>query len=71
MREKIVLAPLVVVIFWIGIYPKPFFTILEPSVKTIMEQVEKSRSAYEAGGQVIMESKTDEERSIAIDTEDE
>ena len=47
LREKIVLVPLVVMIFWIGIYPKPFFDILEPSVKKIIVQVEKGRTAYE------------------------
>jgi len=47
LREKIVLVPLVIMIFWIGIYPKPFFRILEPSALTIIEQVEKGRSQYE------------------------
>jgi NADH-quinone oxidoreductase subunit M len=47
LREKIVLVPLVIMIFWIGIYPKPFFRILEPSARKIIEQVEKGRSQYE------------------------
>lgn len=34
--EKRVLIPLVVMIFWIGIYPKPFLDIAEPSVKTLL-----------------------------------
>jgi NADH-quinone oxidoreductase subunit M len=47
LREKITLVPLVIMIFWIGIYPKPFFKIMEPSVKTVIAQVEKGRSMYE------------------------
>ena len=34
--EKMVLVPLVVMIFWIGIYPKPFLDIAEPSLKTLL-----------------------------------
>ena len=48
LREKIVLVPLVVMIFWIGFYPKPFFKIMEPAVKTVITQVEKGRLTYEA-----------------------
>ena len=35
-NEKFVLIPLIIMIFWIGIYPKPFLDIAEPSVKTLM-----------------------------------
>ncbi len=48
LREKIILVPLVVMIFWIGIYPKPFFDLLEPSVKAVMAQVEVGRAEYNA-----------------------
>jgi NADH-quinone oxidoreductase subunit M len=37
MNEKAVLIPLVIMIFWIGIYPKPFLDISEPSVKTLLD----------------------------------
>jgi NADH-quinone oxidoreductase subunit M len=47
-REKVVLIPLVIMVFWIGIYPKPFFKLMEPSVKTVIQQVEDGRKAYEA-----------------------
>ncbi len=36
-REKIVLIPLILAIFWIGLYPKPFFVKMEPSVKSLIE----------------------------------
>jgi NADH-quinone oxidoreductase subunit M len=37
LREKMILIPLVLVIFWIGLYPKPFFVKMEPSVKSLIE----------------------------------
>lgn len=37
LREKIILIPLILAIFWIGIYPKPFFNKMEPSVKNLLE----------------------------------
>jgi NADH-quinone oxidoreductase subunit M len=41
-REKLVLIPLIILIFWIGIYPKPFFDRIEPAVKNILEMVHKA-----------------------------
>ena len=38
--ERWALAPLVLLIFWIGLYPNPFFRALNPSVKTVMVQTE-------------------------------
>jgi NADH-quinone oxidoreductase subunit M len=38
-REIVTFAPLVVLAFWIGIYPKPFFEILAPPVNKIVRTV--------------------------------
>ncbi len=38
-REIAYMVPLVLFMFWIGIYPKPFIRILEPSVMNIVEKV--------------------------------
>jgi len=38
-REHATLIPLVILAFWIGIYPKPFFRVLERPVQLIVEQV--------------------------------
>ncbi len=38
-REKVILIPLVILIFWIGIYPKPFFERIEPAVKNVLNQM--------------------------------
>jgi NADH-quinone oxidoreductase subunit M len=39
LREMATLLPLVVLAFWIGIYPKPFFALIEKPVQRIVEQV--------------------------------
>jgi len=38
-REIAVFAPLVVLAFWIGLYPKPFFQVMDRSVAQIVERV--------------------------------
>jgi NADH-quinone oxidoreductase subunit M len=38
-REYATLVPLVLLAFWIGIYPKPLFTVLDGPVRQIVEQV--------------------------------
>ena len=50
LREQWTLIPLIVLCFWIGIYPKPFFRILEPSIKRVVEAVDPgylNRPAFE------------------------
>ncbi len=39
MREYATLVPLVLLAFWIGIYPKPLFVVLDQPVRQIMAQV--------------------------------
>ena len=42
MQEKAVLIPLVIMIFWIGIYPKPFLDISAPSVEALQQMIHGS-----------------------------
>jgi NADH-quinone oxidoreductase subunit M len=44
-REVITLVPLLVLIFWIGLYPKPFFTLMAPAVDKLMTIVQTSAVA--------------------------
>jgi len=44
-REVLTFAPLLVMTFWIGLYPKPFFQILEQPVNQLVENVRKPQSA--------------------------
>ena len=41
-REVMTLLPLIVFSFWIGLYPKPFFAILDEPVTRLVEQVNKT-----------------------------
>ncbi len=43
-RELAALAPLVAVMIWMGVYPKPFLERMEPSVTQLVEQVQTSRA---------------------------
>jgi len=36
LRELAVIVPLLVLIFWIGLYPKPFFALMHPTVEQFL-----------------------------------
>jgi NADH-quinone oxidoreductase subunit M len=38
-REILVMAPIIILIFWIGLYPKPFLKIMEPAVNHVVSRV--------------------------------
>jgi NADH-quinone oxidoreductase subunit M len=40
LREKIILAPLVALVVFLGVYPKPALDIIEPSVDHVLERIE-------------------------------
>ena len=39
-REVVTLAPLIVLIFWIGLYPKPFFDLIAPTVDQLVSTLQ-------------------------------
>jgi len=43
-REIITLIPLLVLIFWIGLYPKPFFALIGPAVDNLVKIVQTAAS---------------------------
>ncbi len=44
-REVITLIPLIVLIFWIGLYPKPFFDLMAPSVDRLVTALQSAALA--------------------------
>ncbi len=43
LREKIVIIPLIIAIFWIGLYPGAFFRKMEPTIENLIQQVTTKR----------------------------
>jgi NADH-quinone oxidoreductase subunit M len=43
-REMVVLAPLVAVMIWMGVYPKPFLERMETTVVELLHNVEQKRA---------------------------
>ena len=44
-REILVLVPLIVLIFWIGLYPKPFFNLIAPAVDQVVAALQTAAVA--------------------------
>ena len=44
-REIITLVPLLILIFWIGLYPSPFFNLMEASVAKVVENIQVAAMA--------------------------
>ena len=45
LREIVTLAPLLILIFWIGLYPSPFFNLMEASVTKLVETIQVAAMA--------------------------
>ena len=71
LREWIYLTPLVLLCFWIGLYPKPFFAILEPAtarLTLVLEQRRPAEFAWE-GAAVPREAQAMEVPGMALEQE--
>jgi len=71
-REKLVLIPLVILIFWIGIYPKPLFIRMEPAVKNILNIIEQAKKTKaEINSVPTFHIGSERERSFTLKIEEE
>jgi NADH-quinone oxidoreductase subunit M len=41
-REILILAPILIMAFWIGLYPKPFFMLMAPAVEKLAALVQSA-----------------------------
>jgi NADH-quinone oxidoreductase subunit M len=47
-RELMVMIPLVILMFWMGVYPKPWLSRMEPSIDAMLQQYEQTVSEQRA-----------------------
>ncbi|MFQ5692975.1 MAG: proton-conducting transporter membrane subunit, partial [Nitrospinota bacterium] len=52
-REMVYMLPLILFMFWIGIYPKPYLRIMEPTVKNLVRQMELARAGRPIDGPAV------------------
>jgi len=71
LREKVILIPLVILIFWIGIYPKPLFERIEPAVKQVLLRFENARLAENAGDNLHVEALTENTETVDVSYHDQ
>ena len=43
-REILILVPILVLIFWIGLYPQPFFNLINPAVEQLADTIQAAAS---------------------------
>jgi NADH-quinone oxidoreductase subunit M len=56
LREIMVFIPLIVMIFWMGVYSKPFVERMEPSVVQFVSQMNETRQAMNGGAKAPQEA---------------
>ncbi len=62
LREAMTLIPLVIMFFWIGLYPLPFLKAMEPSVQKVVVQLDQARKSAEMPTPIAAAQKSDLER---------
>jgi len=53
LREQWTLIPLIVMAFWIGLYPKPFFRLMQPTVDRVLERVAVAMPEHETAAEAV------------------
>lgn len=46
-REILILVPILVLIFWIGLYPQPFFNLINPAVEQLADTIQAAASVLQ------------------------
>lgn len=63
LREAMTLVPLVVMFFWIGLYPLPFLKAMEPSVQKVVARLDQARKVVNAPPAVAVAENTARDHS--------
>ena len=61
-REAMTLIPLVILFFWIGLYPVPFLKAMEPSVQKVVARLDQARTVVEARTSISVAGDSDRDR---------
>ncbi len=56
LREQWTIIPLIIMAFWIGLYPKPFFRIMEPTVNRLIHRIEVAVPDFQPEQQIAVSS---------------
>ncbi|MFQ5498666.1 MAG: NADH-quinone oxidoreductase subunit M, partial [Candidatus Zixiibacteriota bacterium] len=59
-REKLIMVPLILLIVWIGVYPKPLFDRIEPAVRDVLAQVSPAATVDNGHRIPVFSSSTEE-----------
>ena len=46
LREILAVAPIIVLIFWIGLFPKPFLDRIEPTTQVLLQRLAKAGATH-------------------------
>ena len=68
-REILVMAPIIVLIFWIGLYPKPFLKIMEPAVDELVTRMNVGTMDSDRSHSAVIKYSSGEEVAVAVVTE--
>jgi NADH-quinone oxidoreductase subunit M len=55
LREKLIFAPLIAVVFWMGIFPGAFLDVMHVSVDNLLHNYDTAIAAHEAGRPAVAE----------------
>jgi len=61
LREQWTIIPLIIMAFWIGLYPKPFFRIMEPTVNRLIHRIEVAVPDFQPSQNIAVSSAAHQE----------
>jgi NADH-quinone oxidoreductase subunit M len=53
MREIVTLLPMIILVFWIGIYPDAFLSFMHPSVENLVKRLNSGGQEMTVAGKIV------------------